>query len=601
MRNNNKKTSGGSISAKNIVFFFPFAVLPVFYLPITKEYFETAKILFLLFCTLCLFLYWALNTKKNNKLVYIKSKLYKPFGILIGVVLISFLLSQDQQISLRGYYGRLLNSVFFYFTICLFFIGLINVIKDEKASITSILIGLVFGIDLLAFYSIITNVGVVSGLLGSFSLDIHPVGSVFIIPFVYLIGALLATVIYGDGKISVKSVFSLVSIVICTISFGVVSGSFETGENWRYFVFLLFSVVSMFFFSWKDFLLKKRSVLAVFLISSLIISFCISNISSVRELLQITVNTSTDGTILEYGHNWDVIVSSLSSSFKNGLVGTGPDTFVEAFSRFRPLEFNQLSYWGIRFTRGANEIMEVFTNLGILGVCAIGLLIFQVIKIVTYVGGKKWKKSFEYKILASISLSLMILMILTIYNTLLWIIFIVTIIAFELFRRDLRGRQEENVVHIISVVNENYKSVQDKLPEAFIILTLSIFALLFWGVLKSYIPDVYYYKSIKAFSNGDLVESLNQNSKAIDLDSKKDYYHIQAASSSLLRLKESRLDDSISKEVQENYVNQVIIQTEEALRRGDSNVENWEAAGIIYYELLSLTKSPLLLEACGRS
>ena len=63
------------------------------------------------------------------------------------------------------------------------------------------------------------------------------------------------------------------------------------------------------------------------------------------------------------------------SSIKRGLLGSGPETFWYAFSKFRPERFNQNILWQVRFQKANNFWFENLATIGWLGVLA-WLLIF---------------------------------------------------------------------------------------------------------------------------------------------------------------------------------------------------------------------------------
>ncbi len=80
-----------------------------------------------------------------------------------------------------------------------------------------------------------------------------------------------------------------------------------------------------------------------------------------------------DDTILHQGSGWNVMLSVMR---QRPVLGTGPQTFLDAFQRFRPAEYNQSAQWQLRFIKSSNQWFEIATTMGILGFAAfLGILV----------------------------------------------------------------------------------------------------------------------------------------------------------------------------------------------------------------------------------
>lgn len=64
---------------------------------------------------------------------------------------------------------------------------------------------------------------------------------------------------------------------------------------------------------------------------------------------------------------WKGTLNLTTNSFKNFILGTGPETFPYAFQKFRPKQLNYSSEWKIIFNKPHNYYLELFSNLGIFG------------------------------------------------------------------------------------------------------------------------------------------------------------------------------------------------------------------------------------------
>lgn len=70
--------------------------------------------------------------------------------------------------------------------------------------------------------------------------------------------------------------------------------------------------------------------------------------------------------------SWQIAIDSLKAS---PVFGVGPGNFLTAFTRFRPLSFNQKDIWGLKFSTASDYYLTLFSEVGLLGLAAIILLI----------------------------------------------------------------------------------------------------------------------------------------------------------------------------------------------------------------------------------
>ncbi len=98
---------------------------------------------------------------------------------------------------------------------------------------------------------------------------------------------------------------------------------------------------------------------------------------------------------------WRGALEVWQSSFKNMLIGTGPETFAYAFLPHRPRELNQTSEWDFLYNKAHNEYIDILLEHGLLGFVAyvglIGAFIGQFLSI-NYKFQIKSTKNTKYKI-----------------------------------------------------------------------------------------------------------------------------------------------------------------------------------------------------------
>lgn len=77
-------------------------------------------------------------------------------------------------------------------------------------------------------------------------------------------------------------------------------------------------------------------------------------------------------TMLDHQTGWDTLITTWSH---RPLLGTGPQTFVDAFQQYRPTDFNTTPLWQYRFIKSSTMWFDMGTTTGILGIVALGMLV----------------------------------------------------------------------------------------------------------------------------------------------------------------------------------------------------------------------------------
>ena len=72
--------------------------------------------------------------------------------------------------------------------------------------------------------------------------------------------------------------------------------------------------------------------------------------------------------VLASSTTWTIVASNLSDSVRNGILGSGVDTFSLYFNRYKPASDGVFDLTAANFTYGGNEVLTVLGNQGVLGV-----------------------------------------------------------------------------------------------------------------------------------------------------------------------------------------------------------------------------------------
>ena len=120
---------------------------------------------------------------------------------------------------------------------------------------------------------------------------------------------------------------------------------------------------------------KIKNYLVLFVVSCGLLTLLIHN--PVRDLVfKSQTSAKTVGPALEVGGTesgairkivWAGAIRIWRGSTKNLLLGTGPETFAEAYYQFRPVEHNLTSEWELLYNKAHNEFLNQLATTGLVG------------------------------------------------------------------------------------------------------------------------------------------------------------------------------------------------------------------------------------------
>jgi hypothetical protein len=107
--------------------------------------------------------------------------------------------------------------------------------------------------------------------------------------------------------------------------------------------------------------------------------------------------------LLPYRFGWSIGVDA----FKNSPVfGIGPENYVSAFTRFKPIAINQTDYWNVTFGLSSNHYLHLLTTVGLLGLITYLLLVLKTYRL--YIKDKVSYKELKLTILAIFAIQLFV-------------------------------------------------------------------------------------------------------------------------------------------------------------------------------------------------
>lgn len=178
--------------------------------------------------------------------------------------------------------------------------------------------------------------------------------------------------------------------------------------------------------------------------------------------------------ILPFTTSWIVALSSLGTSFKNAILGAGIGNFSNAFTQFRPADFNQNELWFFRFNQSASPFITTLVEQGALGLFFWAWFFYKTY--ITYKSYKSYDQEFFFNARTRLFVKGFFLLVV------LWLLVFFLPIPFPVF-------PALSLIVLISLISLAFFFAKKKMPGfhlvpiPFFILPLSLISLIFLIIL----------------------------------------------------------------------------------------------------------------------
>lgn len=291
-----------------------FTLLPLFFLPLTSEFYEFNKQILLYVTAGILLFLWA-GTFIADKQVRITRS---PFGLTLIAILATWLAStffktpnRFDDFLIPGNTGSLL-------ALTIIFFASTSLIRSRK-ELEILISGVVGSISILALTTILWGTNLVPNFIPFPFLKFNlwsPTGSPLasLVLFATILPFLVLHII-KEKTATAKTLFYAISLLLCVIATGI-------------YGYRLFRPGSP--------------------------------------------NTPV---FMPLSSSWAISLEALKTS---PLLGTGPSTYLYDFTKFRPITANLSKSWNIRFATASNQYLHILTTVGFLGIITYLILIQKV-------------------------------------------------------------------------------------------------------------------------------------------------------------------------------------------------------------------------------
>ncbi|PIS13756.1 hypothetical protein COT65_02465 [Candidatus Shapirobacteria bacterium CG09_land_8_20_14_0_10_47_13] len=265
--------------------------------------------------------------------------------------------------------------------------------------------------------------------------------------------------------------------------------------------------------------------------------------------------------LLPYSISWAIAIEA----FKNyPLLGVGPDSFLEAFSRFRPVVFNSLPIWANRFGAASNWYFQLLTVVGILGLIPVVWLALGVLK-----------NKVAPHILLPLLLIFLILGFLPANFLLLFLLWILL------------------AVLALNLPTKEYAESGRILAGIFLVVVIVIVGAGVWLGVKTYRAEIYFYQSLQALAQNKGTETYNLQIKAITDNPQADLYHLAYSQTNLALANALASQTNLTEQNKQDVsqlVQQAIQEAKTAVTLNPRLITNWENLAQIYRGLINFAQ-----------
>lgn len=291
----------------------------------------------------------------------------------------------------------------------------------------------------------------------------------------------------------------------------------------------------------------------------------------------------TQSIILDQKTGWAIALETLKTS---PLVGTGPDSFLSDFTRFRPVSFNLSPDWLYRFTTSSNYYLQLLSTLGVLGLAAYLFIVWKVSEIFSKtLKSTSRLTSATFASVLAIFISQLFLPGYFVQTILLFILFIIGISNLKISGSSLVS--ESNLDLVAS------SSKSQLLPVITLLIILGLVIPASYLEYRIYASEFIFQKALVSAAKNDGKTTYETLAEAISLNPYRDSYRVAYSQTNFLIANSlaSRKDISDDdKNTISQLVQQAIREAKNAVALNPTKVTNLENLANIYRSLLGFAQ-----------
>lgn len=557
-----------------ILFFLPLFVLPLSILPISLS-----KALLLYFGIIAVFLLWLFMRLQKGNLIVPKSGLLLSLLAIVAMWFVSSLFSLNTKMSLTGSGYDMGTFAFFLFLgVGSFLVSILFSSEQRAAIFYFILFASSVFVFLIQLLHTVFGINIVPGgvLSGSVSNLVGGWNDLAVFFGFIALSAISFFELFKFGK-KLKLIFLFVALLSLL---AMASVNFSTA----WYIFGFSSLILFVYLLSREFYGKKEKIFAghrtFFRLSLLVLIIAVLFILGRGILGNLTSFLGTD--IVEVRPSWGTTYGVVKDTLKEKLIlGSGPNTFLYDWLRFKPASVNSTAFWGARFQSGIGHVPSMFAEAGILGALALisffGFLLYYGARVASYT-----KNDFSRVLLISSFLGSFYLWAFVIFYTPGFVVFSLAFIVTGLFIAVLAKIGAIKTLEISFLKNSKVGFVSVLVIVLLMISSVSAVYMLFQKYWSAYS----YFGSLSALnSSGDIDKAEELAVRAARFDRQDRYFRL-LADLGILRMQQATFQAGDSPEGVagqfQNALGAAVQNAQIAVNLNRIDPLNWQQLGRVY-------------------
>lgn len=563
----------------NVLPIFLAFLMPIFFLPITLEFFEFNKLTLLVVSTILMLLVWIAKMLINREVSIVKSTLDAPILALVGVYILATIFSIDKVSSLFGSQGRWFPSLFGIVTLVAFYYVVSSNVKNN-ITIQKVLTGVIAGTSISTIVSLLAYFGIHLGTASYYQVaNFTLTGSVTTAAIIAALATVLSLIMLVYSRNMTMKILYVQSAVINLF------GAILLGTIPAYAV-LIFGILSMLYFVPVQKFLDNKTLVSV-VIGAAVVTIMILVAPSTRAA--IVRNDYPKELVLSPRESW-IVTSSIMRDFPT--LGTGPSTFYLNYTRYKSLVQNNTDFWNLRFDKPYSEFFSIISNLGLVGVIVMAFFLFKAVKIVTHRDIRDDDSGVSIALTIA-TLSMMVVLLFT-YSTVLTAFLLFLFLSLHVaMGQNKPNSRIEKVIMSLSSFSESMSLIGGGVlsrRETFqYIAAIPLLALVFGGgffTYKAYAGEYFMRKAVEAAAINDGNATYRYQTKALSINPNNANYHNTLARTNIA-LANSIASKADLTDPDRQSIQQLIAQAIRSIRVSTEvinplNVASWETRAIVY-------------------
>lgn len=548
-------------------------LLPILFTPWTFEPLEFSKQMLLFVLTSAAVVAWLLKLLVYRRWHFVKTPLDLPILVLLAVYFLAAIFSVDRVASFLGFYGSFTGNFFQMLFLVMFYYLVVNNFRGT-AEIRKLVNVFFFSSFIALLYALLQFFGLFALRLPFAKVEsFNTIGSLLTLSIFAAFASVLGLAGAGkswwsfpDGKIYRVVAIVASFIILLAINFLYAWAALLAGLL-LYMVFQAgFSKSTL-----KDFVtpLVLLIVVIAFLIVQLVFPFL-----SLRSILNFNLPVEVR---LDYTTASPVLKGIITD---RPILGSGPNTFLYAFSKHRDQSFNLSPFWNVRFDKAPSEAAEYLVGAGVLG-----FLAFEILNIIFIVYALYFLTRKEHEAERDLGLVIFSAYIVLWFSH--WFFFFNTVVVFGFWLAIAAFMSVSGALGVKEVREFSFSMANSTRQSVSIISAVSlslvlVVVFLFFG-FSVYAADIFYRQGLRLSGNVEALDQAQANlERAIRLNRFRPDYYLTYSEFLFLRINQELTKKDANPGLIQNWLATSINTSRAAVDLSPNNWTSWERLANLY-------------------